>query len=62
MYSVLSLADRSGLFVIKPKYTGSKSYEVYYCMEKFWGKNVTEFGLIPDRLKGIVGISLFLDK
>ena len=62
MYSFLSLADRSGLFVIKPKYTGSKSYEVYYCMEKFWGKNVTEFGLIPDRLKGIVGISLFLDK
>jgi len=62
MYSFLSLADRSGLFVIKPKYTGSKTYEVYCLMEKFWGKNVTEFGLIPDRLNAIVGISLFLDR
>lgn len=61
-YSFVGLADKSGLFVFMPKYTGSSSYEVYCRLEKFWGKSDSEFGLVPERLSGIVGLSLFLGK
>jgi hypothetical protein len=60
MYSYLSLSDGSGFFVIQPKYEKAKNYEVYLRLKKFWGKNDSEFGLVPDDFSAIVGVSLFL--
>ena len=62
MYSFVSLADKSGLFVIMPKYTGSNNYEVYCRIERSWGNNDTEFGLIPEKLSAIIGLSVFLGR
>ncbi|ABL65137.1 hypothetical protein Cpha266_1096 [Chlorobium phaeobacteroides DSM 266] len=60
MYSLVSIADGSGLFVFMPKYEKNDAYEVYLRVKKFWGKNDTEFGLVPEDLSGIIGVSLFL--
>ncbi len=60
MYSYVALEDGSGLFVLAPTYKGLDSFDVYCRFEKFWGGNDTEFGLFPDNLSAIVGISLYM--
>ncbi len=60
MYSYVGLEDGSGLFVLTPTYKGLDSFDVYCRLEKFWGGNDTEFGLFPDDVSAIVGVSLYV--
>ncbi len=62
LYSFCSLADGSGLVVLVPKYTASDYFDLYLRLEKFWGARDTEFGLVPEDISFIAGISLFWGK
>ena len=48
MYSYVGLEDGSGFLVIMPTYRGSDSFDLYVRLEKFWGDQDTEFGLVPE--------------
>ncbi|HHD81513.1 MAG TPA: hypothetical protein ENK99_08025 [Campylobacterales bacterium] len=58
--TLINYADGSGLLVFMPKYNGGKNYEVYCRIEKFWGGNDTEFGLVPDDFSAFLGFSYFM--
>jgi len=58
-YSFIGLTDGSGFSVLEPKYTASDWYNIYLRLEKFWGNPVSEFGLAPEDLNAIAGITLF---
>lgn len=58
--TLLNYADGSGLLVFTPKYNGGKNYEIYCRIEKFWGGNNTEFGLVPDDFSAFLGLSYFM--
>ena len=60
MYSYVGLEDGSGLFVLTPTYKGLDSFDVYCRLVKFWGGKDTEFGLVPDDLSAIVGVSFYM--
>lgn len=60
MYSYVGLEDGSGFFVIMPTYKGSDSFDLYVRLKKFWGDQDTEFGLVPEDLSAIVGVSLYM--
>lgn len=55
----MSLSDLSGFQILETKYTGSDWYDIYLRLQKFWGSSSSEFGLVPEDFKGIVGITLF---
>lgn len=59
MYSYVGLEDGSGLFVFMPTYKGSDFFDLYIRLKKFWGGQDTEFGLVPEDLSAIVGVSLY---
>ena len=59
MYSYVGLEDGSGLFVIMPTYKGSDYLDLYVRLKKFWGDQDSEFGLVPEDLSAIVGVSLY---
>ncbi len=59
MFSSVSIVDGSGFLVVMPKFEGGKDFEIYLRLKKFWGNNKTEFGLVPDDLSALVGLSLF---
>ena len=58
LYSFTGIADWSGLVVFTPKYSVSDYFDIYVRLEKFWGGNDTEFGLVPEDFSAIAGISL----
>ena len=60
MYSYVGLEDGSGFLVIMPTYRGSDSFDLYVRLEKFWGDQDTEFGLVPEDLSAIIGVSLYV--
>lgn len=60
MYSYVALEDGSGLFVVTPTFKGSDAFDVYFRLKKFWGERDSEFGLVPEDLSAIVGVSLYM--
>ncbi|HDK16358.1 MAG TPA: hypothetical protein ENG75_00240 [Nitrospirae bacterium] len=58
-YGFASLEDWSGLQTLHTEYSVSDLYNLYLRIEHFWGHSTSEFGLVPDEVKGIIGFSMF---
>ncbi|MBI3599177.1 MAG: hypothetical protein HY097_00845 [Nitrospinae bacterium] len=56
----IGLSDMSGFQIIQIQYTGFEKYNIYLRLQKPWGGASTEFGLIPEDFKGIIGIFIFI--
>ncbi|KUL32841.1 hypothetical protein [Chlorobium limicola] len=60
LFSYVNLDDGSGMCVFMPKYESGNNYDIYLRVNKFWGGNNTEFGMVPDELSGLIGFSYYL--